>query len=218
MLPRVTAQRTRTPVAWLRSRSGYNDISGVVVSTSRDRGNTGDRVTFLRSGLVMGKNSNDSKWEPIRGSQLSAAEAAAQTELSVDSNVPFTTNGTTADTGANVWIMSADGTQLQNLGAIVSVGTGTITVTNALDLAYAIDSHVFVAPATLDYGRHIACGILAADVDILDPDDPGTAIDMDAPICFSGWVDSAVLLGITDKAIAELRDGSAGNQAHNFVI
>ena len=91
----------------------------------------------LLAGTVLGKRS-DGQYAPVRRTTLSADEAIGQTVLSV-------TDPTKFSVGMTVSIMEADGTEVENLGAITAVGEGTITVTTALTAAKTSGAYVYVA-------------------------------------------------------------------------
>jgi hypothetical protein len=167
------------------------------------------RSTFLEYGLLMGKNSSTSKWYPIRGTTLSADEAQGQTVLSVTRPGIF-------QAGDNVKIVAADGTPAeQDLGAVVTVGASTITVTNALTDAagFASADWIYWSPAT-DYTQDVAVGVLMAEfgVDMLNPS-TGVAEDKTGQpilIGFDGRIfDQTVMRQLNSFAKAEAELESA---------
>jgi len=199
------------------SYEGARFVSGILDSAQLDHWHSDPARTYLRRGLIVGKSAGNSRWYVCRGEELSADEAAGQTTLSV-ALTPWTEGSAgTADTGANVFIRSADGTSgPQDLGAIVSrVASTSVTITTGLIIAYVTGDYLYVSPAAAD-GRHIACGILADDVDMLDPNDPSSTVHQQVSICVAGMVDSTKLLNPMNKFLAELRDSGAGNQGHSF--
>ena len=208
---------TITPKALLRTLVGARFYAGIIDDAERDMLNTGATL-ILRPGLILGHNTSDGKWYICWGSQLSAAEAAGQTTLSVTTghgNTRFTTSD--PDSNAfNVKIVGPGGTPAeQDLGALTGVAASTITVTTALNVAYPSGSYVYRSPAT-DNDQDIAIGILYQYTSV--DNSLGGDIEASAQILVAGTIDESELIGATDLQIGQLRDPNLGDIAHQFMF
>jgi hypothetical protein len=147
-------------------------ISAVIDKSSLDPWNSESHYV-LRPGLVLARHATTEKWHVFRQTLTDAQEAIGQTTISVASTEPF-------EVGDNVLICEVDGSEVEDLGAIVSIAAGaTITVTTALQAQKETGSYVWVAGADDDELGY-AAGILAGECKVVD--DYGTAVDATAEI------------------------------------
>ena len=166
MLPGVTALAAVTPKA-LALEGNLADAfyrSVTIDADARDPWNSNTPTTRILAGCVIGKRTSDSKYMPVRRTTLSAQEVSGQTVLSVTSVLPFTA-------GLTAGIINTDGTTEEDLGAIVTVGASTITVTTSLSNTHASGSYVYIKDGSEDTNIYV----LADNVDVVDEE--GTARD-----------------------------------------
>jgi len=167
-----------------RQVMAFPEFRGPLVSVLLAAGQ-GDLV----SGTVLGKITASGKYARVRRTTLSADEAAGQTVLSVVDASIF-------KVGQTVSIKEADGTELENLGAITAIdltpGANTITVTNALVAAKSAGAWVFV-----NDGSEVAKLILAEEV-------PDQATDVNVQAYIGGQFYTNLLVGMDALARADL--------------
>ncbi|MEW6423170.1 MAG: hypothetical protein AB1523_00240 [Bacillota bacterium] len=160
----------------------FPDFRGPLISVLLAAGQ-GDLV----SGTVLGRITASGKYARLRRTTLSADGAIGQTVLSVVDASIF-------KVGQTVSIMEADGTELENLGAITAIdlGANTITVTNALAAAKTAGAWVFV-----NDGSEVAKVILAEEV-------PDQAADVNVRAYLGGLFYTSKLVGMDALARADL--------------
>lgn len=138
----------------------------------------------LLAGTILGKRS-DGQYAKVRRTTLSADEAIGQTVLSV-------TDPTIFSIGQTVKIMEADGTEVENLGAITAIGADTITVTTALVAAKTSGAYVYVAD-----GSETALVVLGENV-------PNQSSSSNVEALLGGVFYSNMLLGMDALAKRDL--------------
>ncbi|HWP96417.1 MAG TPA: hypothetical protein VN426_06170 [Syntrophomonadaceae bacterium] len=131
----------------------------------------------LLAGTVLGKKSSDSQYAPVRRSTLSAGEAIGQTVLSVTDPKVFSI-------GQTVSIQEADGSEVENLGAITAKDDTTVTVTTALTAAKSSGAYIYVAD-----GSETALVILNENV-------PNQNVAVNAEACLGGVFYTNMLVGM----------------------
>ena len=144
--------------------------------------NTGD----LAAGQIVGLK-EDGYADAVRRTTLTAQADAAATQLSVEDASLFKVGDTVA-------LMKADGTVVEDLGAITAVDEvgNTITVTTAVTEVHAIGSYVYVAD-----GTEKALAILAEPVV-----DEGEAVV--ANVYLGGAFEEEVIKGLDAVSRADL--------------
>lgn len=144
--------------------------------------NTGD----IPAGQVIGQKSNGYAAK-VRRTTLTAQAGAAATQLSV-------TDASIFRVGDNATLVKADGTAVEDLGAItaVDIDGNKITVTNAVAASHAIGSFVYSAD-----GSETAVAILAEPVI-----DEGDAVV--ANVYLGGAFTESMIEGLDAKAKADL--------------
>lgn len=162
----------------------FPEHQGPIVSVLLTAGQ-GDLV----SGTLLGKITASGKYARVRRTTLSADEAIGQTVLSVADASIFSV-------GQTVSIKEADGSELEDLGAItardLTNNANTITVTNALAAAKTTGAYLFV-----NDGSEKALVILAEEV-------PTQAADVNVQSYLGGPFYTNMLVGMDALARADL--------------
>ncbi len=128
--PSITTTETYSD----RKILAFPGFAGPVISVLL-AANQGD----LLAGTVLGKITASGKYAPVRRTTLSADVAAGQTDLSVADPDKFLV-------GQVVSIQEADGSEVENLGAITAVNAaqGVISVTTGLTAAKSTGAYIYV--------------------------------------------------------------------------
>ena len=143
-------------------------------------------------GAIVGIKS-DGYAQKVRRATLTSDAAASATQLVLD-NI-------SVNRGDSVCIMKADGSVLENLGAItdINITTKTVTVTTGLTAAHAAGSFLFVKD-----GSEKAVGILAEPIT-----DDGSEIQ--ANVYIEGIFDTNIVTGIDSISLKDLNARTVNN-------